>query len=176
MKTPMLIILLLFAGLNTMVAQEKINWMSLEEALTKAKKEPRKIFIDMYTDWCKWCTEMDRNTFSNPVIAAYMNKNYYAVKFDAEGQKDAQFNNKTFKQPKPGQKRSAHELAIFLLNGRLSYPSYVFVNPDQSVITAVPGYYPPADFEPVLHFFATEAWKKTNWTDYQKSFKGKVTK
>jgi len=176
MKTPMLIILLLFAGLNTMVAQEKINWMSLEEALTKAKKEPRKIFIDMYTDWCKWCTEMDRNTFSNPVIAAYMNKNYYAVKFDAEGQKDAQFNNKTFKQPKPGQKRSAHELAIFLLNGRLSYPSYVFVNPDQSVITAVPGYYPPADFEPVLHFFATEVWKKTNWTDYQKSFKGKVTK
>jgi thioredoxin-related protein len=176
MKTLIVALTLIFGGLYHLSAQEKVNWISLEDALARSKKEPRKIFIDMFTDWCKWCTEMDKNTFSNPVIAAYMNKNYYAVKFDAEGQKDAVFNNKTFKQPKPGQKRSAHELAVYLLNGRMSYPSYVFINADHSVITAVPGYYPPADFEPVLHFFVTEAWKKTNWTEYQKSFKGKLTK
>jgi len=74
------------------------------------------------------------------------------------------------------QKRSPHNLAIYLLNGKMSYPSYVFLNSDQSVITAVPGYYTADQFEPLLHFFATDAWKNTKWVDFQKSFVGKVKK
>jgi len=73
-------------------AQEKIEWMSLEQAIKKSGKQPKKIFMDMYTDWCGWCKKMDQTTFSDPVIAAYMNKHYYAVKFDAEGQDSVVFN------------------------------------------------------------------------------------
>ncbi len=157
-------------------AQEKIEWMSLEQAIKKSGKQPKKIFMDMYTDWCGWCKKMDQTTFSDPVIAAYMNKHYYAVKFDAEGQDSVVFNKQTYAQQKPGQKRSPHNLAIYLLNGKMSYPSYVFLNSDQSVITAVPGYYTADQFEPLLHFFATDAWKNTKWVDFQKSFVGKVKK
>ena len=49
-----------------------VNWMSFEEAVEKSKKEKRKIFIDVYTDWCGWCKVMDKNTFSQPVIAKYI--------------------------------------------------------------------------------------------------------
>jgi len=41
-------------------AQEKINWMSWEEAVEKSKTEQRKIFVDIYTDWCTWCKRMDK--------------------------------------------------------------------------------------------------------------------
>ena len=34
---------------------ESIQWLTMEEAEAKIKKEPRKIFIDVYTDWCGWC-------------------------------------------------------------------------------------------------------------------------
>ena len=52
----------LFALLLTMVvfksaeAQDaKVNWLTIEEAEALNKKEPRKIFVDFYTDWCGWC-------------------------------------------------------------------------------------------------------------------------
>ena len=37
-----------------LLAQE-INWMTIEEAEAAVKKEPKKIFIDVYTDWCGYC-------------------------------------------------------------------------------------------------------------------------
>ncbi len=68
------------------LAQEKIKWMSIEEAyeLTLTEEHPKKIFIDVYTDWCGWCKRMDKATFQNEEVAAYMNMHYYNVKFDAE--------------------------------------------------------------------------------------------
>ena len=32
-----------------------INWINIEEAQKLGKDEPRKIFVDVYTDWCGWC-------------------------------------------------------------------------------------------------------------------------
>lgn len=34
------------------IAQDKIHWMTIEEAQEAVKKEPKKILIDVYTDWC----------------------------------------------------------------------------------------------------------------------------
>ena len=48
---------------------QKINWVSFEEAIEKSQTNPKKIIIDIYTDWCKWCKVMDNNTFANPIIA-----------------------------------------------------------------------------------------------------------
>jgi len=36
------------------------EWMTFEEAIEKSKTEKRKIFIDVYTDWCGWCKVMDK--------------------------------------------------------------------------------------------------------------------
>ena len=72
---------------NTMVSPTKgaeIQWLTMEEAYEKTQKEPKKILVDVYTDWCGWCKVMDRGTFRDEKVVAYVNEHYYAVKFDAE--------------------------------------------------------------------------------------------
>ena len=41
--------------------------------------------MDVYTNWCGPCKLLDKNTFGNKDVADYINANYYAVKFNGEG-------------------------------------------------------------------------------------------
>jgi thiol:disulfide interchange protein len=45
-----------------------INWMSVEEVQERMKTEPRKVYVDIYTDWCGWCKVMDKKTFTHPNV------------------------------------------------------------------------------------------------------------
>ena len=71
-------VVLASATLNNKPA-EGIKWLTIEQAAERMKKEPRKIVIDVYTDWCGWCKKMDKNTFTDPKVVALVNKDYYAV-------------------------------------------------------------------------------------------------
>ena len=44
---------------------QEINWISFPEALEAQKKEPKKIFMDVYANWCGPCKLLDKYTFSN---------------------------------------------------------------------------------------------------------------
>ncbi|MFC2101813.1 thioredoxin family protein [Bacteroidota bacterium] len=153
---------------------KKIKWMSFEQAYELNKKHPKKIFIDMYTDWCGWCKRMDATTFSDPVIADYMNKNFYNVKMDAERKDTVVIDGNTFVNPNPTGKRSSHQLAIELLRGKMSYPSFIFLNEKSQLLTVVPGYQQAKDFEPILHYFGEDAFTDQQWEEYRAKFKGKI--
>src|SRR5882724_309883 len=116
-----------------------VKWMTFEEAVEKSKTEKRKIFIDVYTDWCGWCKVMDKNTFPDPEIAKLLNEKYYAVKLDAEQTADINFRGTTFKFIPSGNK-GVHQLAAALLNGQLSYPNFVFLAEDFRILSLIPGY------------------------------------
>lgn len=148
----------------------EVNWMSFEEAVAKSKVEKRKIFIDVYTDWCGWCKVMDARTFSKPEIARVLNEQYYAVKLDAEQKGDIRFRDYTYKYVASG-RRGYHELAAALLSGELSYPTVVFLDEQFNLIQAVKGYHKPEQFHPILTFFADDHFKNTSWADYQKQYK-----
>jgi thioredoxin-related protein len=152
-----------------------IKWYTFQEAMKLNQKHPKKIFIDMYTDWCGWCKKMDASTFKNPVIAKYMNENYYPVKFNAERKDTVDFKGKEYVNANPKGSRSSHQLAQALLNGRMSYPSYVFMDQDENLITVVPGYQKAPQFESILHFISTDAYKNVKWEDYMQSFKATAT-
>ena len=78
------IILVCFFSVDSLLSQE-IKWISLEDAVYLQEAAPRNIIIDMYTNWCGPCKLLDRNTFANKDVAKYINDNFYAVKFNAEG-------------------------------------------------------------------------------------------
>jgi thioredoxin-related protein len=65
-------------------------------------------------------------------------------------------------------RRGTHQLAAALLQGRISYPSYVFMNENNQLITVVPGYMEPKDFLPILKYFGSNAYLKKSFKDYIK--------
>lgn len=139
--------------------------MTFEEAMEASENEPKKWFIDMYTDWCGWCKRMDATTFQDELIVEAINENYYAVKFDAERKDDITVGDSTYSFVANG-RRGYHQLAAQMMNGRLSYPTYVFLNEERQVVTSVPGYKANTDMLPILEFMA-QYDPVTNSTDFK---------
>ncbi|MDR0414048.1 MAG: DUF255 domain-containing protein [Prevotellaceae bacterium] len=166
-------LLLAAIGATTTVTAQ-IKWHTFEEAVELCKKQPKKIFIDVYTDWCGWCKVYDRNTFANPEIAEYMNRHFYSVKLNAEAYDTIRFQGHMFVNPGNGAPRSTHTLAASLLNGKMSYPTVVFMNEQVQILHVQNGYLPPEQFAPFMVYIG-EAWydpsRNTSWEDFNKTFR-----
>ncbi|TYA92348.1 thioredoxin family protein [Seonamhaeicola marinus] len=177
MKKVQLIVLLAVFTTVSGVAQE-INWVSLEEAVELQKKAPKKIMMDVYTNWCGPCKMLDRNTFHNKDVAAYVNQNYYAVKFNAEGNDEISFNGKTYSNPgynpaKANSRNSAHQLSRYLQIQ--AYPTIVFLDEKGEVIAPIRGYQTPTQIELYLKLFESDKYKEIDtqekFSEYYKAFK-----
>lgn len=142
-----------------------INWMTWDEAMEAQKITPRKIFIDIYTDWCGYCKKMDNTTFKNTDIRRALSDDFYAIKFDAERKDVVEYNGKEYKFVDTG-KRSAHQLTHTLIDGRMSYPSFVYLNENNERIMSSPGYKKPAQLLQQLSFIETETYKEMSWENY----------
>lgn len=129
--------------------------------------------MDVFTDWCGWCKVLDKNTFSHPIIAKYLNDNFYPVKFNAEQTGDVVYMGTTFKNQAKGQ-RSAHDFVVALTQGKLSYPTIVFFDGQSKPLTMLTGYQSPEQFEPILVFLKEEKHKTQSFEAFLKTFEGKV--
>lgn len=160
------------AALVVSAQETPVKWYSIEEAVALAKTNPRPIFVDTYTDWCGWCKKLDKDTFSNPVIAEILNTKYYAVKFDAEGKEPVTFQGRKFVND--GSLGKTHQLAYALLQGKLGYPTVVFLTAKGELITPVSGFKTPVQIEPILNYFAGTSWQSQGYEEYLKTFQGKA--
>ncbi len=152
-----------------------VKWYTFEEAVNLQKKNPKPIMVDVYTSWCGPCKMMSKNTFGNPIIAKYLNEHYYPVKFDAETRDSVKFNGFVFANKNPeGTQRPVHDFALSILEGKLSYPSVVFLNEDIKKIQTVVGYHQAEQFEPIVKYFGSGKYKDTKWEDYQKTFVAEI--
>ena len=162
------------AGLAQESHEGAVKWMSFEQAIEKSKTEKRKIFIDVYTDWCGWCKVMDKNTFSEPQVAKILNEKFYPVKFDAEQTEDVVFSGTTFKFVPSGNK-GYHQLAAALMNNQMSYPTVVFLDEEFRMIQPLPGYQKPEEFHKIVQFIGDDHYKKTKWDEWQSIYKSPYT-
>ena len=144
MKFYFLIILILIFNSNSIFAQE-IKWMSMGEAQEAQKNIPKKIFMDVYTEWCGPCKLLDKNTFQNPDVSRYIIENYYAVKFNAEGIEEIKYYDQIFTNPNydPNRKgrNATHQFTQFL--GVKGYPTMVFFSENGDPIMPLVGYQKP---------------------------------
>jgi thioredoxin-related protein len=126
--------------------------MSLDEALAAQKRVPKPIFMDVYTDWCGPCKMLDKNTFHSPDVAAYLTANYYAVKFNAEGNSEINFKGQKYKNPKfdPAKtgRNSVHEFTMLLrVQG---YPSMFIIDSKGELKAPIVGYHTPEQLLPLI--------------------------
>lgn len=175
MKRIVFLLVIVSLGLIKISSAQETNvkWYTFEEAVELNKTEHRKIFIDVYTDWCGWCKKMEATTFTHPAIAKILNEDYYAVRFDAETNDTIDFAGRQFIN-EGGKSRSPHQLAVALLQGRMSYPSIAYLNETNNLIYTWPGYKTPETLEPILKFFAEDAFLTTHFEEYQKNFKNEA--
>jgi len=168
-----------FGNNNGNDKKEKVKWMTIEEALAQNENEPRKIIIDFYTDWCGWCKRMEKTTFNHPQIAKYINKNFYAVKFDAEGNKPVTYQDLEYKPTKskrPGRIGGTHEFAYYMANnkGSMGYPTIVFLDEESKKITFVSSYLKPTELDPILKYIKDDHYEKTEWGIFKSTFKSRI--
>ena len=146
----------------------QVEWLPLEEAIKRAKRAPKKILIDLYTDWCGWCKVMDRDTYSQEEVIKYLHQNYYPVKFNAEQREDVQFLGRTFKYMATSPQQGYHQLAQALTDGNLSYPTTVLLDEKQQPITYVPGFLNAKDLALLMKFVAENKYKTISYSEYKK--------
>ncbi|HNQ27722.1 MAG TPA: thioredoxin fold domain-containing protein [Aquaticitalea sp.] len=159
-KTTFLFALTLFTALTAV--SQSIKWVTFEEAVALQKKKPKKIMMDVYTNWCGPCKMLDKNTFQNTDVVNYVNENYYAVKFNAEGNdvvkyKGATYSNPGYKPEFANKRNSVHELTSIL--GVNAYPTIVFFDEKGELIFPLRGYQNPQQLELYLKMFGTDAHK-----------------
>lgn len=108
----------------TGVAQTEFRHISFEEALTAAKAEGKKVFIDFYTSWCGPCKRLASNVFPSKEVGDYMNSNYVCIKLDAE-------------------KEGAELAKKFQVS---AYPTLIVVDTDGNALGSFAGYKEGKDF------------------------------
>lgn len=122
--------------------KETIHWLTIEEAQALSEKEPRKVIMDVYTDWCGWCKKMDKTTFADEEVAQYVNENFYAVKLKADSRDAVTFKGKEFTKGELAQ--------AFRVTG---YPTIVFFDKSFSKFQPVSGYRGADEFLDLLKQF-----------------------
>jgi thioredoxin-related protein len=164
-KQFVLLVLMASATLSCQSQQPStIQWMSFEEAVSLSEKNPKKLFIDVYTDWCGWCKKMDKSTFADSSISAYINQNYYPVKLNAETKDTIRFREQVFYFEA---QYKSNTLAVSLLSGKMGYPSYVILDEKFALATQpLQGYMTVEQLLPTLRYYGDNIYKEKTWEEF----------
>lgn len=130
--------------INESESQASIEWLDLETAADRNKEEKKFFFIDIYTDWCGWCKKMDQSTFKDSAVVEYMSKHFYAVKMNAES-KDPVAYKEVLYEYKMFNGKGYNELAVNLLSGKMSFPSFVVLSKKEVKIGTLIGFQKPTE-------------------------------
>jgi thioredoxin-related protein len=144
---------------NLKEAETKVEWLSFEDAVKKAEKSPKKIFIDVYTNWCGWCKKMDRSTFSAEKIVLILNKDYYPVKLNAESKRAIDVKGE-----------STTPRAVARKFNVSAYPTTVYLDENQNLIQSIPGYQNADNLDMILNYFGGDFHKNTNFKEFQQNY------
>lgn len=157
----------------------QVRWMTVSQALEAQKKTPKKIIIDFYADWCEPCKEMEKKTYNHPEIAKIINENFYAVKFESDGNETINFLGHKFTNPEYKGKKGKSTLHQFSKYMNINMiPTMIFLDEKNDPITSLSGFLKAKEVEPYFSMIASDEYKtiksRKEWEGYQKKFKSKI--
>ncbi len=98
-------------------AHQPVHWHPWgDEAFARARKLDRPILLDVGAVWCHWCHVMDRESYEDPALAAYLNEHFVCVKVDRDERPDVDVRYQRAVQAVSGQ--GGWPLTAFLTPGR----------------------------------------------------------
>ena len=122
-KMRLILALLVVFAAQSAGAEEPFAELSFKKACKEAKKHKKVILIDFYATWCGPCKMLDKTTWKDDEVRAFLKAKTIPLKIDAEKERDlaAEYNIR-------------------------SYPTIILLKADGTEINRLVGYRPPEDF------------------------------
>ncbi len=128
MKKSVLLIALFFTA-NLSFSQIDFKSGTVAEVLAMAKAQNKVVMVDVMTEWCKWCIELDNKVYAKIDVGEFANANQINYKIDAENGEGIDFAKK------------------YSVSG---YPTILFLDADGNEIDRIVGYVPSKDFKEMM--------------------------
>ena len=116
---------------------QSLSWTLIENLEDSLRAKPKPIMVFIHTDWCKYCKMQEKVTFNDQELINLLNRDFYSVKLDAEGEIDY------------------HELSKMLgmKNGKLLFPTTVFYSPTSQGLSKFQGFQQAGDLKAIIKKF-----------------------
>jgi len=139
---------LLLAGIfcsGALATEGGIQWFSYAEGRERGEAENKKVFLVFDADWCKYCLMMEKETFRDPTVVAYVNRNFVPIKVNSD-----------------------REQSIASKYNVRGLPSTWFISETGDRIGNRPGYIPADEMLQVLKFIGTDSYRSMNFQTFVK--------
>ena len=70
------------SGIQT--GDDGIQWFTYAEGRQRGEAENKKVFLVFNADWCRYCLQMEKETFQNPTVIAYVNRNFVPISVNSD--------------------------------------------------------------------------------------------
>jgi thioredoxin-related protein len=155
---------------------KKVKWMTLQEALGSPVPKKKKTLVFIHTEWCNSCKVMQRATFIDTLVHAYMEKHFELTGMNAQDTVTLKFKDRVFVNERTPQ-APFHQLAIALCRNNMILPSLAILDENMNLLDAVSFYIHPKFLDDILHFYGEDIYKTMSWKDFmtekQQYFQGK---
>ena len=147
--TSLILTLILFTGAvcasSLRAGEEGIQWLSYAEGRQRGEAENKKVFLVFNADWCKYCLLMEKETFQNPTVIAYVNRNFVPVSVNSDKEQDI--------------------ASAFDVRG---LPSTWFISEDGNRIGNRPGYIPAKEMLKILKYIGSDSYLSMSFEAFLK--------
>lgn len=123
-----------------------IQWMSYEEGRKRGEAEKKKLFLVFNADWCQYCMQMEKETFRNPSVVAYVNRNFIPIIVNSD-----------------------KERSIASKYNVMGLPSTWFIAENGDRIGSRPGYIPPQEMLSILKYIGSDSYRTMSFKTFVKN-------
>lgn len=120
-----------------------IQWLSYAEGRQRGEAENKKVFLVFNADWCRYCLKMEKETFQDPTVIAYVNRNFVPISVNSDKQQDI------------ASKYNVRGL-----------PSTWFISGKGDTIGPIPGYIASDRMLKILKYIGTDSYLSMSFEDF----------
>lgn len=151
-------------GQTQIISRLNVKWLTMEEMIEKQKVEPRKVFIDIYNNYNVGQTVMRMKVYNDPLIAKYLNENYYPVSLGYKALDTFDLKGVTYKN---NVQTGYHEFAISVLNANMRFPAFIILDEEYNLLDRIQVFTTKDLYDDLIHYYGDNAYKNSDFQTFK---------